>query len=391
MGGLPLDGIRILDLSRLLPGPFCTLMLADLGADVIKVEDTGAGDYIRWMPPLVDEYSALFHALNRNKRAVSIDLKSEAGRDVFLRLVEGADVVVESFRPGVMERLGVGYQGLEAANPGVVLCSISGYGQNGPYRERVGHDLNYMALAGVVGMTGTTDGGPAIPGVQIGDLGGGAQNAAIAILAALLGRRGSGRGTHVDVAMFDGLVSWQAMQAARFFAGGEVPGPSGHLLNGRHPCYRLYATADSWLAVGALEPKFWREFCDAIDRPHLAGDGLSDGADAERVAAEVSVTLGQRSTAEWMAILADRDVCVEPVLGIDAVLEHPQVLARELVLPAGAGGPLPQLALPLCFDGVRPGARLLAPTVGEHTREVLEEAGIDAAGYAALVEQGAIR
>jgi len=195
----------------------------------------------------------------------------------------------------------------------------------------------------------------------------------------------------VDVAMFDGLVSWQAMQAARFFAGGEVPGPSGHLLNGRHPCYRLYATADSWLAVGALEPKFWREFCVAIDRPHLAGDGLSDGADAERVAAEVSVTLGQRSTAEWMAILADRDVCVEPVLGIDAVVEHPQVLARELVLPAGAGGPLPQLALPLCFDGVRPGARLLAPTVGEHTREVLEEAGIDAAGYAALVEQGAIR
>src|SRR5579864_5025329 len=203
-----LDGLRVLDLSRLLPGPFCTLLLADLGADVIKVEDTTGGDYIRWTPPLHGDYSAMYPTLNRNKRSVKLNLKTDAGREAFLKLVATADVVVESFRPGVMDRLGVGYDALHAANRGIVLCSISGYGQDGPYRDRAGHDLNYMAIGGGLGITGTADGTLAMPGVQVGDLGGGAMSAAIAILAALQHRNQTGEGQHCDVSMLDGIVSW---------------------------------------------------------------------------------------------------------------------------------------------------------------------------------------
>jgi alpha-methylacyl-CoA racemase len=387
MVALPLDGIRVLDLSRLLPGPFCTLLLADMGADVIKVEDTGAGDYIRWMPPLAGEYSALFHALNRNKRAVSIDLKDPAGRDVFLRLAEHADVVVESFRPGVMERLGIGPATLRERNRGLVVCSITGYGQDGPYRDRAGHDLDYIALSGVQSLTLGRDGAPAVPGVQIGDIGGGAQNAAIAILGALVGRQRSGRGIHIDVSMLDGLVGWLSMHAARHLAGE----PAGNALDGRHPCYRLYRTADSWIAVGALEPKFWSELCTEIGVPHLAASGLAEGAEADAVAGEVETVLGVRTTAEWMERLDGHDVCVEPVLGLDEVFAHAQVRARGLLLPQAPGHPVAAPAHPLVYDGVRPGARRPAPGVGEHTAEVLAEAGIDSAAYAALLDTGVIR
>ena len=389
MAALPLDGIRVLDLSRLLPGPFCTLLLADMGADVIKVEDTGAGDYIRWMPPLVGEYSALYHALNRNKRALCIDLKQPQGRDLLLRLAESADVVVESFRPGVMERLGVGLAALQQRNPRLILCSITGYGQDGPYRDRAGHDLDYIALAGIQSMTTAPDGTPVVPGVQIADLGAGAQGAAIAILGALVGRERSGRGAHLDVAILDGIVSWLSMHAARHFAGADAPG--GNVLDGRHPCYRLYRTADSWIAVGALEPKFWAELCSLLGLSHLSAAGLATGAEADAAAAEMESVLRSAPTAEWLRRLDGHDVCVEPVLTLDEVARHEQVLARGLLMPAADGFPVTAPAHPIVYDGVRPGARRAAPGVGEHTREILAETGIDDAAYAALVDTGVIR
>src|SRR3984893_46673 len=239
-----LEDVRVLDLSRLLPGPFCTLFLADLGADVIKVEDTESGDYLRWAPPLAGEYSAMFHQFNRNKRSVSLNLKTDAGRKAFLRLVDTADVVVESFRPGVMDRLRLGWDVLHLRNPAVILCSISGYGQDGPFRDRAGHDLNYAAVAGALMLGGTVAGAPAMPGLQVGDLGGGALDAALAIMIALHHAARTGRGQHCDIAMVDGLISWAGVHASQLFATGAAPGPGDGMLTGRHPCYRIYACAD---------------------------------------------------------------------------------------------------------------------------------------------------
>jgi crotonobetainyl-CoA:carnitine CoA-transferase CaiB-like acyl-CoA transferase len=369
-------------------GPFATQILADLGADVIKVEDTTGGDYIRWTPPLHGEYSALYHTLNRNKRSVKLNLKSDAGREAFLRLSGTADVVVESFRPGVMDRLGVGYETLRGANPGIILCSISGYGQDGPYRDRAGHDLNYMAIGGALGITGTADGTLAMPGVQVGDIGGGAMSAAIAILAALQHRNRTGEGQHCDVSMLDGIVSWLSIHAARFFHDGERPGPATLHLNGRHPCYSVYRCRDGWMSVGALEPKFWAELMRALDAPHLESDAFADGERAQEVHAEIEAIFLTRTRAEWAEHLAGRDVCCEPVLGFDEVFENEQVRHRGLEIAAGEGGPLPQTGFPFQLSATPPRVRHPAPGWGEHTRELLAEVGYDDAAYDALLAAG---
>ena len=228
---LPLSDIRVLDLTRLLPGGFCSLLLADLGAEVLKVEDTGMGDYIRWAPPYYGDEeqaslgtrSALYLSLNRGKRSVRLDLKSDAGREALLRLVRDHDVVLDGFRPGVLDRLGVGYERMAEANPGIVYCAITGYGQDGPYAQRAGHDMNYLGLVGLLGLTGAADGPPVQSAGQIADLGGGALMAAFGVMAALHERRRSGRGQAVDISMADGALSWLAMVAGRYFCDGEVP------------------------------------------------------------------------------------------------------------------------------------------------------------------------
>jgi crotonobetainyl-CoA:carnitine CoA-transferase CaiB-like acyl-CoA transferase len=388
---MPLTGLRVLDLSRLLPGPFCSMLLADLGADVVKVEDPQGGDYVRWSPPLHGEYSAMYHTLNRSKRSIILNLKSDVGREAFLKLAEGADVVLESFRPGVVDRLGVGYAALSAVNPGIILCSISGYGQDGPYRDRAGHDLNYMAIAGALGITGTGDGRVAMPGVQVGDLGGGAMSAAIAILAALQHRSRTGEGQHCDVSMLDGIVSWLSIHAARYFHDGEVPGPGTLHLNGRHPCYNVYRCQDGWISVGALEPKFWAELVDALGVPHLLSEAFAEGDQARRVHAEIETVLLTRTRAQWAEHLDGRDVCTEPVLTFDEVFDNEQVRHRRLRIDAGQGGPLPQTGFPFQLSRTPPQVRHPAPGYGENTREVLREAGFDDAGIDALIAAGATR
>src|SRR6059058_5088416 len=243
---LPLEGVRVLDLSRLLPGGFCSLLLADFGAEVLKVEDTGMGDYIRWSPPYYEgahesARSALFLSLNRNKRSIRLDLKHERGCEALLRMVRQYDVVLESFRPGVLDRLGVGYERLREENPGIVYCAITGYGQDGPYRDRSGHDMNYLGLVGLLGLTGERDGPPVQAAGQIADLGGGALMAAFGILAALHERARSGEGQLVDVSMADGSLSWLSMVAARYLAEGRVPHRGDLELAGSIICYRPYA------------------------------------------------------------------------------------------------------------------------------------------------------
>ena len=252
---LPLSDIKVLDLSRLLPGGFCSLLLADLGAEVLKVEDTGMGDYIRWAPPYYGEdadqelgtRSSLYLALNRGKRSVRLDLKSDQGREALLRLVESHDVVIDGFRPGVLERLGVGYERMREANPGIVVCAITGYGQDGPNVERAGHDMNYLGLIGLLGLTGAKDGPPVQPGGQIADLGGGALMAAFGIMAALHERRRSGEGQYVDISMADGALSWLALVAGRYFCDGEVPRRGEQQLAGGLACYMPYEASDGWV------------------------------------------------------------------------------------------------------------------------------------------------
>jgi crotonobetainyl-CoA:carnitine CoA-transferase CaiB-like acyl-CoA transferase len=392
-----LDGVRVLDLSRLLPGGFCSLLLADFGADVIKVEDTGMGDYLRWAPPShagadPSAAGAMFLALNRNKRSVRVDLKTEAGRDVLLALVRDADVLLESFRPGVMDRLGVGWERLRAENPRLVYCAITGYGQDGPYRDRAGHDTNYLALAGLLGLTGEPGGPPVQAAGQIADVGGGAMYAAFGILAALHERDRSGAGQLVDVSMTDGALSWLAMVAARMFAGAATPERGRLELAGGLLCYRPYRCADGWVALGALEPKFWHALCAGTGREDLVERQFEPVGSP--VHAEVEALFASRTRAEWAAFNDEHDCCLEPVLGLDEALASPLFAAREMVVEVeqpGAAAPVRVLGVPVKLSRT-PGdpGRAAGPALGEHTDAVLAEAGFDAAAIARLKAQGAV-
>jgi alpha-methylacyl-CoA racemase len=395
-GSLPLDGLTVIDLSRLLPGGFCSLLLADFGADVIKVEDTGMGDYIRWAPPYYEgadpsARSALFLSLNRGKRSVRIDLKSDGGREALLALVRGADVLLESFRPGVLDRLGVGYERLREENPRLVYCAITGYGQDGPNRDRSGHDTNYLGLSGLLGLTGEAGGPPVQAAGQIADLGGGALMAAVGTLIALRERERSGEGQLVDCSMFDGALSWLAMLAAETFASGRAPQRGDLGLAGRYNCYRPYRCADGYVALGALEPKFWKMWCDGVGRPDLV-DHAFDAPGTESHAA-VSEVFAGRTREQWRAFASAHDCCLEPVLELDEALESELVAARRMVveLAQPGAGPVRLLGVPIKLSRT-PGdaARAPGPALGEHTDEVLAAAGLSAEEIAGLHASGAI-
>jgi alpha-methylacyl-CoA racemase len=403
MISLPLSEIRVLDLSRLLPGGFCSLLLADFGAEVLKVEDTGAGDYIRWAPPYYDgaedsAKSALFLSLNRNKRSIRIDLKNEAGREVLLRLVRDHDVVLESFRPGVLDRLGVGYERMREINPGIVYCAITGYGQTGPKRDASGHDMNYLGLIGLLGLTGQRDGPPVQAAGQIADIGGGALMAAFGIMAALRERDGSptkpgsGEGQMVDVSMADGALSWLAMVAGQHFADGVVPHRGGQLLAGAVICYRPYECVDGWVTLGALEPKFWQAWCRGVGREELIERQFErPGSQAHEQVVDI---FKARTRAEWTQFATEHDCCLEPVLELDEALASEPVREREMVVTLdqpGVEGGVRQLGIPVKLDRT-PGEhnRLPGPALGEHTEQVLRAAGYSDKQVAELLEQGAV-
>src|SRR5437588_537186 len=386
--GLALEGIRVLDLTRLLPGGFCSLLLADFGAEVVKVEDTGLGDYVRWATPYyegVEESarSALFLALNRNKTSMRIDLKHERGREVLQRLARDFDVLVESFRPGVLDRLGVGYDALRAENPGLVYCAITGYGQGGPLRDRSGHDMNYLGLIGLLGLTGERDGPPVQSAGQIADIGGGALMAAFGILAALRerdggpGLAGSGEGQLVDVSMADGSLSWLALVAARYLAEGHTPHRGDLELAGSLICYRPYQCADGWVTLGALEPKFWAAWCRGVGREDLVEHQFDGVGSAAHV--EAQAIFMERTRAEWEAFAGGHDCCLEPVLGLDEALDSELVRARAMVVEheqPGATETIRLLGVPVKLSRT-PGdtAQRPGPALGEHTAEVLAAAG----------------
>jgi crotonobetainyl-CoA:carnitine CoA-transferase CaiB-like acyl-CoA transferase len=399
---LPLEGVRVLDLSRLLPGGFCSLLLADFGAEVLKVEDTGMGDYIRWSPPFYDgahesARSALFLSLNRNKRSIRLDLKNERGCEALLRLVREYDVVLESFRPGVLDRLGVGYERMRVENPGIVYCAISGYGQESPKRDASGHDMNYLGLIGLLGLTGERGGEPVQAAGQIADLGGGALMAAFGIMAALRERDGSalrpgsGEGQIVDVSMADGALSWLAMVAASHFADGIVPRRGDLPLAGSLVCYRPYECADGWVTLGALEPKFWQAWCRGVGREDLIAKQFEHPGSETH--AQVREIFKGRSRADWQAFASEHDCCLEPVLELDEALGSELVREREMVVEIdqpGAERPIRQLGIPVKLMRT-PGehGRLPGPALGEHTEAVLLAAGYTEAEVAELLSEGA--
>jgi crotonobetainyl-CoA:carnitine CoA-transferase CaiB-like acyl-CoA transferase len=361
MGGV-LDGVCVLDLSRLLPGPFATQLLCDLGAEVIKVEDPHGGDYLRVTPPLLDDgTSVLFHALNRGKHSVVVDLKTDDGRADFLRLCERADVVVESFRPGVMDRLGVGPALLRARFPRLVICSLSGFGQSGLLRHRAGHDVNYVARSGALSLMKT----PALLPVQVADLAGGAWPAAMQICAALVGRARTGDGAIIDVDMTAGVTGLLAMVLARVAVSERIDG-GRDLLVGRVPCYDIYPTADGHIAIGALEPKFWEAVCRALHRPDLIDCGFDDDDGPEGARAIVRAILQTQTTAAWMEKFSVADCCVEPILTPEQVYSD----CRGVMVDVEGQAPLKLPTLGLGIVGHTP-SNNAAPALGADTERLL--------------------
>ena len=382
---MPLSGIRVLDLTRLLPGAFCTMLLADMGADVIKIEAPSGGDYMRWTPPLINGQSALFNALNRNKRSLTLNLKSEVGRGLLLRLAERSDVLVEGNRPGVMERLGLGWPVIHARNPALVMCSITGYGQDGPLASHAGHDINYMATAGALGLNGAKDGPPVPFAVQVADIGGGGLQPAVAILGALVGVQRGDEGRWLDVSMTDGAVSWLALVLAQQGAGEQV-GSGDQRLTGRYACYRVYECKDGgYYSVGALEPKFWTALCNAVGEPDLIEVQFAAGDDRVRAHRAMEAVFLSRTRSEWERDLAGLEVCCEPILDLSEMASHPQIAARGLVVNGPAGVEVRPAVL-MRADW----RRRDAPRLGEHTSEILSELGVDGTKLASLEKNGVI-
>lgn len=372
-----LSTLKVLDFTTLLPGPFATMYLADLGADVVKVEAPDRWDMVRSRPPFDDGVSAGHSFLNRNKRSLALDLKKEGASSVVERLVQTHDIVVEQFRPGVMDRLGVGYDALSKINPRLIYCSLTGYGQTGPLRDRAGHDNNYLALAGVMSHSGTRANGPVPQGVQIADVGAGSFGVIIGILSAVIHRERTGEGQYIDVSMFDGAVLWNAYAAASYLVGGEVPGYESMPLNGGTH-YGYYRTRDGrYMSVGSLEPKFWEGFCRAIGREDLIAKRGLPGPEMDQVKSEIANEFLERTFDEWRALFEAHDVCVEPVLTLEETFTHPHAAARGVVVdvPKSNGNPQRQVANPLKFSGAQPRYTHTGPAMGEHTLEILTENG----------------
>jgi len=369
----PLRNLKLLDLSRQLPGPFCSMLLADLGVDVLVV--AAPNDAMGIGIPLIQ----------RNKRSMTLNLKSPEGKKIFEQHAKDADVILEGFRPGVTERLGIDYASMAALNPRIVYCSISGYGQDGPYRDKVGHDINYLGYAGVLGISGAAGGPPTIMPVQIADIGGGALMATVGILAALMAREHTNRGQFVDISMMDGSVSWNVFHTLLYFAFGSQPQRGGTQLTGHNPCYAVYETKDGkYVTVGALEGHFWRNLCDQLGMPEFVADQFSEGDRREEMFRVIREKFKQKTQAEWLTQLQNVDICFGPVNSIPEALDDPQVHARGLIKEI-AGRKL--IASPLKLSDTPPEAPTLPPDFGQHTDEVLNGLGFSAAQIQELRSQ----
>lgn len=380
---LPLQDITVLDLSRLLPGPYCSMLLADLGCSVTKIEEPQTGDYTRWMPPFIKEESARFLSINRNKKSMTLNLKTEKGREIFFELVEKSDIVLESFRPGTLQRLQIDYQRARKVNPRIIYCSITAYGQTGPYSKKAAHDINILGVGGVLSITSNNT----LPGVQIADTTSGLL-ACIAILTALIAREKTGKGQYIDISMLDGVISLLSMHAAEFFATGKSPVLETMPLSGAFACYTVYETGDNkFITLGALEPKFWKKLCKIIKREDLIYQQFAE--DQESLKEILQEIFKQNPLKYWLDTLTD--VCT-PVNSIEEALSDPQVVHRKMLcdIEHPAAGTISQIRTPLTFSDIPGKIRIPPPLFGEHTKEILTILGYSLEEIEQFKKQGII-
>lgn len=372
--GLPLDGIKVIDLSRLLPGPLCTLILADLGAEVIKIEDHMGGDYIRWIEPKMKHQNPTFYALNRNKKSIRLDLRNDEGKEIFRKLIGSAHVVIETFRPGVMDRLGLGWNHLKEINPSLIYCSLTGYGQNGPYKDLPGHDLNYLAISGALSMMQTRKGVPVMAGLPIADVGGGSLPAAIAILAALYNARFTGIGQFLDVSMVDGLNFFLSFLMTQYMADKDLHRAENDWINGGYAFYNVYQASDGeYLALGCVEEKFWSNFCKGIQKEKLVAEMFSDEPRRSEIIDEIAEVIKTKTSSEWLEVFRHSDVCITKVNNLEEALNDPHIMQRQVwfMQEYSPEGLIPQMNFPVKFSEKNPGWRTPPPQLGEHSEDVL--------------------
>lgn len=378
----PLEGIRILDLSHMLPGPFCTMLLADMGAEVIKVENPKGGDSFRGRVPHLKNEGTAFLMLNRNKNSVIVDLKDEEGREFFMRLAESADVILEQFKPGTTEKLGIGYEAVSKRNPSIIYCSLSGYGQSGPYVDMPGHDVNYLSLSGVLDTIGQEGQTPAIPGIQIADIGGGAQWTLAAIMFALFARQKDGKGRYLDVAMTRCVVPWMSLYLSQYAADGTVPERGTTKAGGHFACYNIYETSDGrYVTIGAAEPKFFAKFCDIVGKPHLSKTQYDEGPNRVAAIEELRQMFKENTQQHWADLLMNENVCFTPVRSFDEVISDEGITANGLVgaYEHPVEGSVVNIGFPVDIPGVELSDVKPAPGYGADTKRYLEMAGYDAA------------
>ncbi len=392
ISAMPLKGLKVIDLTRLLPGPLCTMLLGDYGAEVIKVEDPNAGDPTRFVGISGKGSGSFFRQLNRNKRSLALNLKTEEGREVIERLAAGADVLVEGFRPGVMAKLGIAYENLKQVNPRLVYASITGYGQKGSYALRAGHDLNYTALTGLLDLSAVEGRSPAMPAIQVADIAAGSLMAVNGIMFALYQKEKSGEGSYVDIAMTRGQLPLLAFAASATAIGSRLPrAGSGHI-TGAFACYNIYCTADQkYMSLGALEPVFWKNFCDAVNMPQWV-DRQFDLAVRQELIDQVSELFSQKTRAEWCSVFDTADACCEPVLNMDEAVLHPLHRENNYWLENKLDDSKTEklIGFPLLFSD-RPGSlRRQAPRHGEHSEIILIELGYSDNRIDQLKQKGVI-
>jgi crotonobetainyl-CoA:carnitine CoA-transferase CaiB-like acyl-CoA transferase len=392
---LALEGIKILDLSRLAPGPFASMLLGDLGADVLLVEAPQEGKMAAMAVVgrgADAEKAAAFNVLARNKRSIVLNLREADAREIFYKLADEADVVLEGFRPGVVKRLGVDYETLSKRNPRVVYCSLSGFGQTGPYSNLVGHDINYISVGGALGMIGWPGEPPAIPMNVIADFAGGGLHAAFGILAALMARERTGRGQYVDIAMSDGVMTLLASSIGPILMGGEAPSRGAHMLNGALPHYNVYECSDGgWISIGSLEPHFFVNLCKALNCEQFIPHQY-DGSKRDEIKEYFTKTFKTKGRDEWFRLLSETDICAGPVYSLREALDDPHNRARGMLIEVDHPtlGKIPHLGIGTKLSDTPGQVRSTAPVPGQHTDEVLSSIGYDNAAVASLKERGIV-
>jgi alpha-methylacyl-CoA racemase len=387
----PLSGIRILDLTQLYPGPLATMMLADMGADVVRIEHPNRPDLVHLLPPFIGKESAAYLSLNRSKRSLALDTGTEQGRHVFFDLVRTADLVVEQFRPGVLDKIGIGYEQATLFNPRIIYVSITGFGQNGPYRKKAGHDINYMALAGLLSQVKKGE-EMALPGFQTADVAGGAYLSVIACMAGLWHRERTGKGQKIDVSMMDGILPLLTLQLAQYW-GSRVKEDFVNVLDGSFACYGVYECADGkYVSLAALEPKFWASFCHMVNKPEWLTSQFPAGGEIKKVREEVAGLFKTKSREEWVELAEVHDVCLSSVHEMEDLEKDPQLRAREMIIETEheGGVKLKGVGVPIKFSECKPDPPEPAPVVGQDSIEILKEAGYSEERIEELVEKGIV-